>query len=117
MRLSDPEYTKILIVALAETTPVSEAARLRDDLRRARIEPYAWVINSSLAATGSTDPCLRQRIAAELEQIDLVRSQHAKRLALVPWIAEEPVGPDRLLALASGWRADRRTISGVLCTY
>lgn len=100
MRLRDPAYTKILLVALAETTPVSEAARLQDDLRRAQIEPYAWVINSSLAATGSTDPCLRQRIAAELEQIELVRTRHAKRLAIVPWSTEEPVGPSRLLALA-----------------
>jgi arsenite-transporting ATPase len=100
MRLGDPAYTKILLVALAETTPVSEAARLQDDLRRAQIEPYAWVINSSLAATGSTDPCLRQRIAAELEQIELVRTKHAKRLAIVPWATEEPVGPARLLALA-----------------
>ena len=53
MRLRDPEYTKILLVTLAETTPVSEAAPLQEDLRRAQIEPYAWVINSSLAAAGS----------------------------------------------------------------
>lgn len=103
MRLRDPNYTKILVVTLAETTPVSEAARLQDDLRRAQIEPFAWVINSSLAAAGSTDPCLKQRIAAELEQIDIVRNRHAKRVAIVPWATEEPVGPARLLALA---RAD-----------
>ena len=100
MRLRDPDYTKILVVTLAETTPVSEAARLQDDLRRAQIEPFAWVINSSLAAAGSTDPCLKQRIAAELEQIDLVRNRHARRVAIVPWTTEEPVGPARLLALA-----------------
>lgn len=100
MRLRDPEATRVLLVTLAETTPVSEAARLQDDLRRAGIEPYAWVINSSLAATGSADPCLRQRIAAEVEQIEAVRARHAKRLALVPWRAEEPVGPARLLGLA-----------------
>ena len=50
-------------------TPISEAARLQEDLRRAQIAPYAWVINSSLAAAGSGDPCLKQRIAGELEQI------------------------------------------------
>jgi anion-transporting ArsA/GET3 family ATPase len=100
MRLRDPAYTKILLVTLAESTPVSEAARLQDDLRRAGIEPYAWVVNSSLAASGSADPRLRQRIAAELGQIDLVRSQHAQRIAIVPWVTEEPVGPARLLALA-----------------
>ena len=39
-----------------ETTPVSEAAALQTDLRRADIEPYGWVI-ISLAATGTRDPC------------------------------------------------------------
>jgi arsenite-transporting ATPase len=104
MRLRDPQYTKILLVTLAETTPVSEAARLQDDLRRARIEPFGWIVNASLAAAGSTDPCLEQRIAAELEQLELVRTRHAQRLAIVPWVAEEPVGPTRLIALARGHR-------------
>lgn len=101
MRLQDPDYTKLLIVTLAETTPVSEAAHLQADLRRARIEPYAWVINSSLAAAGSTDPCLSQRIAAEVEQIENVRLRHAQRVAIVPWMTEEPVGQARLLALGA----------------
>lgn len=102
MKLRDPGYTKILLVTLAETTPVSEAAHLQDDLRRAEIEPYGWVINSSLAAAGSADPCLRQRIAAEVEQIRIVRERHARRVAIVPWMTEEPVGPARLLAVAGG---------------
>lgn len=102
MKLRDPQYTKLLLVTLAETTPVSEAAHLQADLRRAQIEPYAWVINASLAATGSSDPCLRQREAAELEQIERVRTRHANKLAIVPWLPEEPAGPVRLLALARG---------------
>lgn len=110
MRLRDPEHTKILLVTLAETTPVSEAARLQADLRRADIEPYAWVINSSLAATGSADPCLEQRIAAEVEQIELVRGRHARRVAIVPWLTEEPVGPDRLVALAR-WGGEAPTFA------
>lgn len=100
MRLRDPQYTKILLVTLAETTPVSEAAALQADLRRAQIEPFAWVVNSSIAATGSSDPCLRQRVASELEQIDVVRTQHARRVAIVPWMTEEPVGPEHVLAVA-----------------
>ena len=110
MRLRDPDYTKILLVTLAETTPVSEAARLQADLRRAEIEPFAWVINSSLAAAGSADPCLKQRIAAELEQIEIVRERHARRVAIVPWMTEEPVGPARLLALARAERSGRAAI-------
>jgi arsenite-transporting ATPase len=102
MKLRDPKYTKILLVVLAEPTPVSEAARLQADLRRAEIEPFAWVVNASLAAAGSTDPCLRQRVASELDQIEMVRAAHARRLAIVPWMIEEPVGAARLLAVARG---------------
>ncbi len=50
MQLQDPEKTRVIIVTLAETTPVLEAAGLQQDLRRAGIEPRAWVINNSLAA-------------------------------------------------------------------
>jgi arsenite-transporting ATPase len=100
MRLRDRSYTKVLLVTLAETTPVSEAAHLQADLRRAEIEPFAWVINSSLAAAGTNDPCLRQRVSAEVGQIELVRERYANKVAIVPWMPEEPVGPQRLLALA-----------------
>ncbi len=66
MLLQNPEYTKVLIVALPETTPVLEASALQDDLRRAQIEPFAWVINGSLAAAEPRDPVLRARAAAEI---------------------------------------------------
>ncbi len=97
-------------MTLAETTPVSEAARLQADLRRAQIEPFGWVINGSLAATDSADPCLKQRVAAELEQIEVVRTLHAKRVAIVPWVTEEPAGPARLLALARDNELQRRSL-------
>ena len=100
MRLGDPTITKVLLVTLAETTPVSEAAQLQADLRRAGIEPYAWIINSSLAAAGSADRVLRERIAGEVRQIALVQDQHAKRVAIVPWQIEEPIGVERLRRLA-----------------
>jgi arsenite-transporting ATPase len=100
MRIRDPQYSKILLVTLPETTPVSEAAWLQEDLRRAQIEPYAWVINESLAATGTTDPCLEARMAAEYEQVRRVQQEYAKRVAVVPWKLEEPVGLLRLQALA-----------------
>lgn len=66
MRMQDPNYTKVLIVTLPETTPVLEATALQEDLRRAKIEPYAWVINGSVAAAGPSDPILRARAAAEV---------------------------------------------------
>ena len=81
---------------------MSEAAQLQADLRRAGIEPFAWVINASLAATGTRDPLLRQRIVAELEQIERVRREYAKRVAIVPWMIEEPIGPERLRSVVRG---------------
>ncbi|MGZ3449222.1 MAG: ArsA-related P-loop ATPase, partial [Polyangiales bacterium] len=100
MRLRDPSYTKIILVTLAETTPVTEAAQLQADLRRAGIEPFAWVIDSSLAASGTTDPLLRERAARELEQIERVRRDYAQRVAIVPWMTEPPIGPEWLARLA-----------------
>ena len=100
MRLQDPDKTKILIVTLPETTPVLEAARLQDDLRRAGITPWAWVVNASLAATGTAHPVLAARAASEAPEIASVRDGLATRLAVVPMQAEDPVGADRLSALA-----------------
>jgi arsenite/tail-anchored protein-transporting ATPase len=99
MQLQDPRRTKVLIVTLAETTPVLEAAGLQYDLRRAGIEPWAWVINGSLAMAQPSSPLLRLRAHAELPQIDAVRTQHAERFAVIPLLAEEPVGAERLQAL------------------
>ena len=99
MQLQDPKQTKVLIVTLPETTPVLEASHLQDDLRRAGIEPWAWVINESLAATDTHAPLLRLRAASEWPQIAAVRAQHTKRLALVALQEEEPVGVARLQAL------------------
>ena len=102
MLLQDPEHTKVLIVALPETTPVLEASALQDDLRRAQIEPFAWVINGSLAAAQPRDPVLRARAAAEIPQIRKVKELLAKRVVLIPFQAEEPVGVERLNSLAVG---------------
>ena len=78
--------------ALPETTPVSEAATLQDDLRRAKIEPFGWVINKSLAASGTLDPLLSARIRHELAQIQRVRDGLAKRTYMLSWRATPPVG-------------------------
>uniref|UniRef100_E6PKJ4 Arsenical pump-driving ATPase (Arsenite-translocating ATPase) (Arsenical resistance ATPase) (Arsenite-transporting ATPase) n=1 Tax=mine drainage metagenome TaxID=410659 RepID=E6PKJ4_9ZZZZ len=101
MQLQDPRQTKVLIVALAETTPVLEAANLQADLRRAGIEPWAWIINNSIAAAAPNSPLLRQRASHELREIDAVATRHARRYAVVPLLKEEPVGVDRLLELTA----------------
>lgn len=100
MQLQDPKQTKVLLVTLAETTPVLEAANLQDDLRRAGIEPWAWVINNSVAAASVQSPLLRQRAANEMREIDAVANRYASRYAVVPLLREEPVGVTRLLELA-----------------
>ena len=99
MRLQDPAYTKILLVALPETTPISEASALQDDLRRAGIEPYAWIINNCLGPTGTRDPLLAFRIGNEARQIARVRNGLAKRLAVIAWQAEPPAGAKALRSL------------------
>jgi arsenite-transporting ATPase len=92
MRLQDPAYTRIVLVTLPEITPVSEAASLQDDLRRASIEPYAWVVNRSLAASGTRDPVLAARLAVEAVQIERVTGGLSQRTYVVPWQARPPVG-------------------------
>ena len=96
MRLRDPDYSRVIIVTLPETTPVSEAAALQQDLRRASIEPFAWVINKSLQASGTRDPLLRTRLDGELRQIARVGTL-SKRSFMLGWRSIPPVG---LTALA-----------------
>lgn len=102
MQLQDEKQTKVLIVTLAETTPVLEAGNLQGDLRRAGIEPWAWIINNSVAAAAAQSPLLRQRAANEIREINAVASQYARRYAVVPLLKDEPVGVDRLLRLSVG---------------
>lgn len=99
MQLQDPEQTKVLIATLAETTPVLEAANLQADLRRAGIEPWAWIINNSLAMAQPHSALLQQRAASEWTHIETVAQNHAQRWAIVPLQTEEPVGIDRLQQL------------------
>ncbi len=99
-RLRDPDYTHVLLVTLPEATPVHEAAALQADLRRAGIEPCAWIINQSLQGCGSCDPLLQRREQAERRYLREVSEVHARRTAWLPWQAEEPVGPEALARLA-----------------
>jgi arsenite-transporting ATPase len=92
MRLQDADYTKIILVTLPEATPVSQAAALQDDLRRAKIEPFAWVVNKSLLATDTDDPLLRARLDSERKQMARVAGQTSHDVIVVPWTAEPPVG-------------------------
>lgn len=101
MQLQDPAQTKVVLVTLAQTTPVLEAAELQADLRRAGITPWAWVVNNSVAASNPQAPLLRLRARHELPEIAAVATQHASRYAVVPLLAVEPRGVTALLALSA----------------
>jgi len=101
MRLQDAAYTRIVLVSLPETTPVSQASALQDDLRRAGIEPYAWVINRSVLAAGTQDPLLRARLSGERSQIKRIADGLAKRIFMLPWLARPPIGIADLSKLVS----------------
>jgi len=98
-RLRDKDFTRILIVTLPEATPVHEAKRLQEDLARADIHPFAWIINQSLSLVRTKNAVLAARQQNEKMYIDEVK-QLAKRVAIIPWLLEAPTdssGLDKLL--------------------
>ena len=101
MRLQDPDYTKIILVTLPEATPVSQAQALQEDLRRAKIEPFAWVINKSVLAAGTQDPLLAARLQGERAQMDRVANGLSKKTFLVPWRVRAPIGLTALSGLVT----------------
>ncbi|NRR30196.1 arsenical pump-driving ATPase [Oxalobacteraceae bacterium] len=101
MRLQDGAYTRIILVTLPELTPVSQAAALQDDLRRASIEPYAWVINKSVVAAGTRDPLLEARLAGERKQMRRIAAGLTARSFIVPWRIHPPVGVVELSGLVT----------------
>jgi arsenite/tail-anchored protein-transporting ATPase len=101
-RLRDRDFTRVLLVTLPEATPVHEAAQLQEDLRRAGIEPFAWVVNQSFADASITDPVLRERGAREQPYLTEVLEHLSNRVAWVPWYPEPPVGRTHLLDFVRG---------------
>ena len=102
--LRDPARTKVVVVTTAETTPVAEAARLVEDLARAGITPYGWLVNNLLDASATTDAVLGVRAGLQRPQLDQVR-RLAGRVWTLPWQLEPPVGAERLAALAGAGSA------------
>ena len=100
MRLQDPTHTRVILVTLPETTPVSEAAGLQEDLRRAGIEPFGWVINKCLTASGTHDPLLRMRLVRERTQIARVQNGLATRAFIIGWRSKPPIGIGELQTLS-----------------
>ena len=96
-RLKSDE-TEVLIVTLPEATPVYEALRLEDDLKRAGIAAKWWIVNQSLYGTDTTNPMLAAKAAGEVEWLNRIDEHAGGKFALIAWSAGEIRG-ERLLAL------------------
>lgn len=94
MSLQDQTLSKIILVSLPETTPMREAGDLQNDLKRASIKPYAWLINQSLSMlSGISDPLLKSRANTEIEVIKTIKTEYADRTFGIPFIAEKKLLP------------------------
>jgi len=88
-RLSNPDETEVLIITLAETTPVFEAMRLEADLQRAGINSKWWIINASFYKTASSNKTLKARAGNEIKWINKVCEHSNGNFAVIPWQADE----------------------------
>ncbi len=88
-RLRNKSETEVIIVTLAETTPVYEALRLEADLKRAGIAAKWWVINSSLYRTGTTNHLLSAKASNEIEWINKVDAHSNGNFAVISWRPDE----------------------------
>jgi arsenite-transporting ATPase len=83
-RLGDQSFTHVLLVTLPEATPIHEAMQLEQDLARAGIKPFAWIVNQTLTPLQVKDPVLRSRRAHEATHLRELQG-HAARIVLEPW--------------------------------
>jgi arsenite-transporting ATPase len=84
-RIKDEKYTKILLVTLPEATPTHEAKDLQEDLKRAGIKPYAWVINRSFALTNSSNNLLCQKALNEIKYIKEIKESLSFKTLIKAW--------------------------------
>ncbi|MBY6915719.1 arsenical pump-driving ATPase [Clostridium botulinum] len=97
-KLKNHKDTEVIIVTLAETTPVYEAMRLQEDLNRAEIYSNWWVINSSLYATNTSNEILKAKSSNEIRWINKVDKISNGNFAVIKWKPEE-IKDDRLKEL------------------
>lgn len=97
-RLRDENETEVVIVTLAEATPVYEAMRLQADLKRAAINNKWWIVNSSLLMTNTQSPLLKAKATGEIPWINKVDEISRGNFAVIHWKGEEIKG-DNLITL------------------
>ena len=114
-RLRDAGHARVLIITLPEATPVHEAAKLQDDLKRAGIVPFAWVVNQCLTPLDVSDPTLVSRRAHEARYLREITEEHSSRTVVIPWQIEPPVGLEHLRELVTSTpQSSRRLAATVL---
>lgn len=84
-RLRNEKETEVVIVTLPETTPVFEAQRLQEDLRRAGLKNKWWVVNSSMLLTDTQNPFLKAKAQSEIQWIERVKELSNGNFAVIPW--------------------------------
>lgn len=87
-KLKDKKHTKILLVTLAEATPTHEAKDLQEDLKRADISPYAWIINKSFSLTNTSNNLLCQKALNEIKYIKEVKENLSSKTLIEPWVGD-----------------------------
>ncbi len=97
-KLRYEKQTEVIIVTLAETTPVHEALRLQNDLNRAGIHSKWWVINSSFYTANTTNTILKVKANNEVQWINKVNEISNGNFAVIEWRPEEVKG-EKLLDL------------------
>lgn len=86
------DETEVIIVTLPEATPVYEALRLEEDLKRANIATKWWVINASLYKTKTSNALLAAKASNEIQWINKVTEHTNGDFALITWSADEIKG-------------------------
>ncbi|QYA45159.1 arsenical pump-driving ATPase [Macrococcoides bohemicum] len=81
--ITNNDLTEMVIVTLAEPTPIKEAERLQADLKRTGINQRMWVVNNTIATQADTHDMFNSKIQEERKQIN-------KLIAHQPFVAIQP---------------------------
>lgn len=91
-KLRNEKETGVIIITLAEATPVYEAIRLQKDLNRAGIQGKWWIINSSFYAANTTNEILKVKANNEVQWINKVNKISKGHFAIIEWLPDEVKG-------------------------
>lgn len=97
-RLKSAE-TEVIIVTLSEATPVYEALRLEEDLKRANLDVNWWVINQSFSKAKISNSLLKTKASSEVEWINRVEQHTNGKFAVIAWSGEQIKGEKLLEVL------------------